>query len=450
MKKYFLLTFLLIAGILHSQDQKQQYALSLDQAISHALEHNYSVISASRDIQIAEQRRWETTATGLPQINGGVDYTNNIEQQLMVVPATFINPNAAPGTFAAVAFSAKHNATARATLSQLLFDGSYLVALKASKTFLEYYRNYKQKTDNEIREEVINAYGNVLLAEESISILERNKASLDKTLFETSETFKQGLIEEENVEQLQITLSSVNSSLNNSRRVRDISYSMLKLSLGMEADAELTLTDKLEDLTRKNLDLALTQTEFNVQNNIDYKIGENFREQRRLELMQQKSRALPSLSANLNYGATTFGSEFSELTKTTQPWYDFLTLGVNLNVPIFSSFGRRAKTQQAKITLEQAETQLTETEQRLHLAYQQAKSQYEFSVEEFATSKNNLQLAERIESKQQTKFTEGLSSSFDFSEAQRQLYTAQQNYLQSMINVISNRATLENIINGTN
>ncbi len=449
MKKALSLLLMLIAAAIHAQDDSpQQYSFSLDQAISHALQHNYSVINASRDIQIAEQRRWETTATGLPQINGGVDYLNNIEQRLFVVPASLADPTAPPGTFTALPFSPKHDLSARATLSQLLFDGSYLVALRASKTFLQYYRNYKQKTDNQIREEVINAYGNVLLAEESIRVLERNKASLDKTLFETNETFKSGLIEEENVEQLQITLSSVNSNLNNSRRIREISINMLKLSLGMDSEDALTLTDKLEDLTNKNLDLTLSQEEFDVKRNIDYKIGENFQEQRRLELMREKSRALPSLSANLNYGVNTFGPEFRDFFEEDQPYYDFLTLGVNLNVPIFSSFGRRAKTQQAKIALEQAKTQLTETEQRLKLAYQNAKSQYEFSVEEFTTSRNNLRLAERIEMKQQTKFTEGLSSSFDFSEAQRQLYTAQQNYLQSMVNVISNRAALETIING--
>lgn len=448
MKKQIIIILVLLTSAVRAQDgQKQQYSFSLQQAIAHALEHSYLVINASRDIQIAEQKKWETTATGLPQINGGVDYTNNIEQRLFVVPATLADPTAPPGTFTALPFSPKHDVTARATLSQLLFDGSYIVALQASKTYLQFYRNYKQKTDNQVREEVINAYGSALLAEESIRILERNKTTLDKTLFDTNETFKNGLIEEENVEQLQITLSSVNSNLNNARRIRDISYSMLKLSLGINADDELVLTDKLEDLTNSNLDMALAQTEFNVQNAIDYKIGQNFTEQRRLELMREKSRALPSLSANLNYGVNSFSSEF-DFFKTEQQWFDFMTLGVNLNVPIFSSFGRRARTQQAKIAFDQSKTELTATEQRLKLEYQNAKSRYEFSVEEYATAKNNLRLAERIESKQQTKFTEGLSSSFDFSDAQRQLYTAQQSYLQSMINVLNTRASLENLING--
>jgi len=199
-------------------------------------------------------------------------------------------------------------------------------------------------------------------------------------------------------------------------------------------------------LTVANLDLAISQKDFNVSNNIDYQMGLNFQEQRQLEYKLQKSKALPSLGANVNFGYNAFANQFAFFTPS-QKWNNFSNLGIGLNVPVFSSLGRSAKTQQAKIAFEQAKTQLTETEQKLKLQYANAKSEYEFSMEEYATAKTNLNLAERIEKKQQIKFTEGLSSSFDFSEAQRQLYAAQQNYLQSMVNIINKKAALEKIIN---
>lgn len=446
MKRITLITLLLFALLAKAQTQKQSYSLSLDQAISHALEHNYAAINASRDIEIAKQKKRETTATGLPQINGSVDYANNIEIPLSVVPAQFLDPTAAEGDFAAVAFSPKQTVNAVATLRQLLFDGSYIVALQASKTYLQYYENAKQKSNTDIREMVISSYGNVLLSEESITILNRNKATLDKTLSDTRETFKNGLIEEENVEQLQITLASINSSLNNTTRLREIAYKNLKIALGMNINDDLTLTDKLDVLTTKNLDMALTQTGFNVNNNIDFMMAQNFEKQRTLEWKLERSKALPTLSASLNYGVNAFDKEFRFLA-SDQQYYRFSTLGVSLNVPIFSSFARSARTQQAKIALEQAKTQLTETEQRLTLQYESAKSTYEYAVEEYATAKENLKLAERIEKKQQTKFTEGLSTSFDFADAQRQLYTAQQSYLQSMVDIINAKATLEKVMN---
>lgn len=447
MKQIVILFFVLLSFTVGAQPPaSESYSFTLEQAIAHALEHNYTAINASRDIEIARQKKRETTGTGLPQINAAVDYTDNFVIQKSVVPAQLIDPNAPDGTFAAVEFSPKQSMNARATLSQLLFDGSYIVALQASKTYLKYYENAKKKSDVEIREMVINSYGSVLIAEESIRILESNKTILQKVFSDTRETFKNGLIEEENVEQLQITLASVNSSLNNSRRLAAIAYNNLKVNLGIPIDAELKLTDSLDNLAVANLKMDLGSG-FTVTNNIDYQIAQTFTEQRNLELKLQKSRALPTLAANVNFGYNAFDSDFVFFDRSTR-WYNYSYMGVSLNVPIFSGFSRSARTQQAKIALDQSKTQLTETEQRLKLAFENAKSQYEYNVEEYATAKSNLNLAERIERKQQIKFTEGLSTSFEFAEAQRQLYTAQQNYLQTMINVINSRATLENITNG--
>ncbi len=75
-----------------------------------------------------------------------------------------------------------------------------------------------------------------------------------------------------------------------------------------------------------------------------------------------------------------------------------------------------------------------------------AKSEYEFSLENYQNSKKNLELAQRIENKNQIKFFEGIASSFELSEAQRQLYSAQQNYLQSMLDVITAKVELENLM----
>lgn len=446
----FLLTFAISAKSQDSSNSeqtkqlKQSYSFSLEQAINHALNNNYKAINSDRDIESAKKKKWETTAMGLPQINGSLDYQNNFELQKSLIPAEFFGGN--KGEFIEVAFGTKHSMTAKATLSQLIFDGSYIVALQASKTYLKYYENAKQKTAIETKEMVINAYGNVLLAEEGIIILEKNKATLDKTLFDTKETFKNGLIEEENVEQLQITLTSIISNLNYNRRLLDVSYKMLKIILGIDINDDLKLTDKLDNLTLSNLDIIFSQTEFNATDNINYQMALNFQEQRELEVKLEKSKALPSLSANVNFGYNAFGDQFQFFTQN-QKWLNYSNLGVNLNVPIFSSLARSSRTQQAKIALDKAKTQLTETEQRLKLQYASAKSEYEFSIEEYETAKTNLNLAERIEKKQQIKFIEGLSSSFDFNDAQRQLYAAQQKYLQSMVEIINKKASLEKVIN---
>jgi outer membrane protein len=445
MKNKLIVTLILFASILQAQDKKESYSFTLQQAIEHATQNNYSAINANRDIEAAKHKKWETTTIGLPQVNGTVSYLNNLQytKQGVTGGGAF---GGDPGSVSTIAFGTKHSMNAGATLSQLLFDGSYLVGLQSAKVYLKISENAKLKTNQEIKEIVINSYGNVLLADESIAIFEKNKSNLEKTLFDTDQIFKNGLIEEENVEQLQITLASINSALANVKRQRMIAVDMLKLILGININDDLVLAEKLDDLTQKNVDLLLLQEEFKASSNIDYQIGQNLEESKRLLLKLEKSKELPSLGAALNFGYNAFENKFNFLSKD-QKWNNFANLGVSLNIPLFSSFGTSARKQQAKIALEQAKTNLTETEQKLTLQFEKAKSDYEFSIEELGTNKSNLRLAERIENKQQIKFKEGLSSSFNLSEAQRQLYTAQQNYLQSMVDVINKKATLEKITN---
>lgn len=444
MKKFLLLSVLCISAVLQAQEAPKSYSYSLEQAINHALTNNYSAINANRDIAMAKKKKWETTAMGLPQIAAGLDYQNNFELQKSLIPAEFFG--GAPGTFAEVAFGTKHNMNAHSNWSQLIFDGSYIVALQASKTYLKYYENAQKNTAVGIKEMVINTYGNVLLAEEGLAILKKNKATLEKTLFDTNETFKNGLIEEENVEQLQITLATINSNLTYTQRLLEIAQKMLKVTLGMELTDTLVLTDKLDQLSVANLDLAFAQKGFVLADNINYQMAQNFSDQRQLELKLEQSKALPSLRANVNFGYNAFNNQFAFFTNN-QHWMNYSNMGVSLNVPIFSSLMRSARTQQARIALDQAKTKLKEAEQKLQLQYDKAKSEYEFSIEEYTTSKNNLRLAERIEKKQEIKFAEGLSSSFEFNEAQRQLYSAQQNYLQAMVNVINKKAALATVLN---
>lgn len=422
-------------------------SFTLVEAINHALKNNRTAINAQRDIEAAKQQKWETTASGLPQISANVDYQNFLKQQVQVIPAEFFGGN--PGEFAEVVFGTKQSVNATATLNQKLFDGSYLVGLQSAKVFLEISNNAKIKTDLEVRKSVINSYGNVLLAEESIQILQRNLDVLQKNLFETQKIFENGLGEEESVEQLQITLSGVESNLNNVKRLKYLAYQMLNITLGLEVNHSTIVTDNLETLTQENISLTLLESDANVKSTIDYLIAENDKTAKELMVKFEKSKGLPTLNAFLNGGYNAFSNDFTFLDRD-QRWFGSSLFGVSLNVPIFSSGIRSAATQRAKINLQKAETDLIETEQTIRLQIASAKSDYQFAIEDYENKKQNLQLAERIETKNQTKFFEGISSSFELRQAQTQLYTTQQEFLQAMRNVINSKAALETVLNTLN
>ncbi|WP_291961298.1 TolC family protein [Maribacter sp.] len=433
-----------ILSISLGYSQEQTSFFTLEEAITYALENNYSAINANRDIIDAQKQKWETIATGLPQINGSVGYSNQLKQPVTLLPAELVG--GAAGEFIPVVFSQPQSMTATATLTQQIFDGSYIVGVQATKAFLSYSDNNKEKTELDVRKQVVEAYGNVLLAEESVKILEKNKATLEKTLYETTKLFENGLGEEESVDQLQITLSSVENRLQNAIRLQEITLQMLNVSLGLDLNAPTQLKDNLEDLTVSKMNLNILSTDFNIEDNVDYKLAENLNEQRYFEWKLARSRALPTLNAYINYGSAAYSESF-DFFNGDQQWFDSSILGLDLNIPIFSSLKRSASTQRAKIALEKAKTQLTEAEQQIRLQLENAKNNFTLAIDNYETAKQNLMLSERIENKNQIKYKEGLATSFELRQAQTQLYTTQQEFLQSMVEVINKKTELEIILN---
>jgi outer membrane protein TolC len=435
MRKLILLFSLIISAFAFSQEAPT--AFSLQEAIDYALENNRKAKNATLDIAAAKAQKWETTATGLPQMGATIDYINNIKQQFG--PVDF-NGDGVPD------FGTKQSIDAKATINQLIFDGSYLVALQASKVFLEISKNAKEKTDLEIRQSVINAYGNVLLTKESILILEKNISILEKNLADITKIFENGLEEEESVEQLKITLSGVKSNLNNVKRLQNIGDKMLNITIGKELNDPIVTTDNLDHLAQQNITISILETNDNVENTIDYKIADNDKRSKELLVKLEKSKALPTIGAFVSGGYTGNNQKFTFLTDN-QRWFGTANFGARVTIPIFGVGLQSARTQRAKINLNIAENNLTETEQQLKLQIAAAKSDYQFAIEDYDNKKENLKLAERIERKNQTKFFEGISSSFDLRQAQTQLYTAQNELLQTMLDVINKKAALETVLN---
>ena len=444
--KLKIFAFLSVLAFLEGQAQEASpYELSLNEAVEYALDSSYATINAKRDVAKALKQKWETTADGLPQINAAVDYENRLRQIVTPLPSEVLGQP--PGEFINVRFGTKQNMNVSATLSQLIFDGSYIVALQAAKTFLAYSDNLEQQTKLDVRQETINAYGNVLVARDYIDIIKNNKKIAKKNLEETRTVYQNGFAEEEDVEQLEITFQQLSNQLRNAERNYKLSKEALKMVLGIPVNEPIRLTDELEDLTQKSLmATALLDEDFEPKSTIDYKIADNLVKQRELELKREKSNALPTLSGFVNYGTVANQDEFVFFDESTQ-WFNYSIVGISLDIPLFSSFRRRARTKRAEIAEEQAVTQRKQALERIKLAYDQAESDLEMAIDNYHTSVKNLKLAERIADKNRTKFKEGIATSFELRQAQEQLYATQNEYLRAMQSVIDQKAKLEKVIN---
>ena len=429
------------------QGQELPDSLTLNEAIAYGLTNNRSIINADRDIQKAKKDRWKTIASGLPQISSEVNYQNFLEMPVSLVPAEFFGGN--PGEFSELTFGTEQNMIGSLKVEQLVFDGSYLVGLEASRVYLSISENLFEKTHLEIKKLITNLYSNALLAKYNIVFLEKNKASLEENFVEIHQLFKNGFEEEESVEQIQLSLAQTNSRLKYAKNLLHIQEDMLKFVIGYPIDSPLKLADELDDIFNEDLYFVTLPNPDDIQNNIDIRIADNNVKAEALLLKLEKSKALPKVNAFINRTYTGNSNDFT-FGDSDQKWYGSSLLGLNVKIPIFSSLGRNASTQKAKISLDQAKTQLEETQYKIRIEVDAALSDYQLSIDNYYTEKENLRLAESIERKNQTKFYEGMVQSFELRMAQVQLYTAQSNFVAAIQQVITNKLALETLLNQSN
>jgi outer membrane protein TolC len=430
-----------------TQAQKLPESLSLKEAISFGLTNNRSIINADRDIQKAKKDKWKTIATGLPQISSEVNYQNFLKMPVSLVPAEFFGGK--PGDFAELTFGTEQNMIGSVKLEQLLFDGSYLVGLQATRVYLAISENLFEKTHLEVKKLITNLYSNALLARYNILFLEKNKVSLESNFEEIHQLFRNGFEEEESVQQIQLTLAQTNSRLKYANNLLKIEEDMLKFVIGYPIEAPLKLTNELDDIFNEDLYFETLPITDNIENNIDVRIADNNVKSEVLKLKLEKSKALPKVNAFVNQTYTGNSNTFT-FADSDQKWYGSSLLGLNVKIPIFSSLGRTASTQKAKISLDQAITQLEETQSKIRIEVNAALNEYQLSIDNYYTEKENLGLAESIEQKNQSKFYEGMVNSFELRMAQLQLYTAQSNFVAAIQKVITNKIALETLLNQSN
>ena len=439
---FFIITLYVFNQALNAQSVSEK--ISLKDAVDWGVRNNLTIQKADKELQKAYKEKWKTISIGLPQVKSSISYQNFLELPVSLVPAEFFGGKS--GEFSEISFGTEQIASASIRLEQLLFDGTYIVGLQGIKLYLEVAENVKKKTEQEIKKEIISAYTNALLSKENIKILKNNILKLSKNVEEVHHLFKNGFEEEESVEQLRLTLNKINSQLKYAEKIELILSQMLNFLLGIDLDKPIELSDTLDSLTLKNLNFQEIFKSDDLNNNLDLKIAENSVFEKALLYKLEKAKALPTFSGFID-GAYTGNSNRFTFTEKSQKWFGSSVFGLKVDIPIFSSLGRTASSQKARITLEQAEIGLKETRRKIQLNFQKLKNEYSLSVENYFSAKENLSLAERIEEKNQIKFFEGITGSFELREAQLQLYSAQSSFLKSMSEVINKKSELETIIN---
>lgn len=412
-------------------------SLTLQDCINYAYEHQDSMKNARLDIKSAAYKVKETIGIGLPQINGSAQLMDYIKIPTTLLPGEFFNQ---PGTFIPVKFGVKYQSTTALELNQLLFDGSYIVGLQASKTYKELSQRSFTRTKIQTNVSVTKAYYQVLVSDEQIGLLDANINQLKQQLHETQEQNKSGFVEKIDVDRLTVQYNNLVTTRENTVRLLALNYQVLKFQMGMPVDNKLVLLDKISNVQLENTPEVAAQDTGAYHNRIEFNLVETQKKLYELDLKRIKSQFLPSLSAFANTSLSFQDNRFSNLYSQNYP---STYIGLRLNVPIFSGFQKINQVRQADITVQKTQNSLNNLKNAFNLEANKSRIFFINSLQSFRNQKNNQELAREVLRVTKIKYEQGVGSSIEVTQAQTALEDADNKYIQALYDALISKVDLE-------
>ena len=444
MKNTLILAMLFMSSLgLFSQAEEKKTDFTLKEAQDFAVINSYFTRGAIMDVTMAEQKVKEITGLGLPQITGNASYNYFIDIPTQLIPANAFDPNAPADEFAELQFGTKHNMKTGIQVNQMIFDGAYVIGLKASKTYREIAYAKKAKSIVEIKRDVVKAYGLVIVSKMNLDYVKENEAKLKSLVKENQAIYVAGFLEEKDLDQVKLLLLNTQSVLIETINGYKVSQDMLKFTMGMPIGETIVLTQDIEAIKKpfiaKNENL---NAKLSLSTHVDYRRASANLESQSLSLSNEKMTYYPKLYGFLNLGGNNVGNEFYAFSNSGK-WFPTTIVGLQLNVPIFTGGQRHMKVQQAKVGLEQAELQLEQMEQGLQLDLANKRNTYEAAMNKLDINQKNLDLSSRIKDQTRIKYKEGMSSSVELTQTENQFLQSQINFVLSMYDVITSKADLD-------
>lgn len=427
-KKLFIFQSILYLGSdLFSQKMDLNYVLQ------YALSHNYDYKKAKLEKSISYEKTYEILTAGFPKVTGSIGYQNLFIPNTSVVKGESFGQ---PGKLVPLQFGIQNNATVGASVQQLIFDGRYLVGVQAREAVKKLADVQVKMSERDVKVLVMNSFYQAVIAEQSIAQLQSSKEVVDKLYSDAQKVYKQGMIEELDVERLQYNVKTLDNTINTLKTQSELASMALKLNMGYPLDSNLSLVYSTNDFEsqKASSQKLMLMNQYKFQNREEFKLLEESIKLKKYDIKQTKAGYLPSVYGAFNYGYQAMRTDFSFF--SGGDWYQYGNFGINISIPIFDGFTRKSQVSQLNLGLEKLNIEREQLNNAMKLQAINSQLSLQNALEDYENQNNILKLSEKIERKTQIKYKEGIGSSYEFATAQNDRIQQYLKLLQSRLNVL--------------
>ncbi|GAB3507633.1 TolC family protein [Emticicia fontis] len=421
----------MVSVITQAQESKP-VLFSLKESIAYSLKNNPTSTIYKNEVLIAKEKKTEALAGYLPQVNGTATFDDNLKRQVSVIPAGAFSPEEIR-----VQFGNQYNTNLVAQVDQVLFDRTVSVAKEANKVNT-LIADLKLLQNNEtIVYNTIMAYYQILTYNEQEKLLVENEKKYDELLRILQLQYEKGVAKKIDYDRMKVSQNNIKSQLSLLKTNRELALNKLKFAMGMELSQNIAINDSLDYSMQVSMPVG---NQLDTKNLLDFKIQSNNIALQQLDVERKKFAFYPTLGAYARYGGQSFGNEFA---KSFGNWFDYSSIGLKLNIPIFDGNKKKSQLSQSKLSLLNAQENLKISERNYQLQFQNANTALFRSFTSMNDNKQNLDLAADILKNTGLQYQKGTASLTDFLNSDYSYKEAQSNYISSLLNFLTARVDLE-------
>ena len=434
--------------------------LSLEEAQQYAVDHNAAMQNANLEVKKAEWERWKTLSTMLPSLKAGFDYQNMLGYKMnfggggsmmsMMPDSVTIGGMTMPISFPSSGSTESSESTGIAMNPNGTFSltaaigltGAQVVGVMLQNLAIEMTDISRQQTEQQTRAQVKNVYVSHLVMQQTIGLLDSSLANLEQLAATSQAAVNVGAAEQVDADKLQVQVATLKSSINSTKRSLQVLKNSLLLQLGADVNADIELTTRMDDILSVDAAARLMQEPFHIEDNYSDQLLAKNEELAKRQVNMAWMDFMPTVSAYYQYSSKTYFGKDEGFNMTPPNM-----LGASISLPLLTSGTRLAGVKSARIALQETQNSRRQAEDGLRLQYNQLRYDLASALENYDIQNRNLEVTQRVFASLSEKYKYGRASSLELTTASTDIITAQSNYIQAVMNVISAQVALENLLN---
>lgn len=403
--------------------------LSLRDAIEAAIDNNVNVRLLKERIAAAQAQADASLGALLPNVSG---YVNGRSQTVNL--AAFGLPMDQFANFGLTRSVTEPFQVydARGTLVQNLFSLSLIQRWRAAKTGVDVASLEAEVTKRDVMATVGLLYMEALRADEAVKAREAD-IELGRQLLKLAQDRKAaGIATGLDVTREEVQLENHKQRLLVSQNERESARLNLLRALGISFDVRLTLTDELKllpvEFQRPEEALAAAREQ-----RLELKAQETRQKLASLSFSSVAGERVPTLSLNGDYGWIGVKPEDAMATHS---------IGLTFSIPIFDGGQREARISETKSRVRQELIRMKDVSDQVTLEVRNALLTLESSIQQVAVAEKGMELALKELAFARDRFTAGLGTNIDVTNAQTSLARARDNQIEALFRFNASRINL--------